>query len=88
MFWRLTLREIDIILTGVSKRLIQERNLAMEAAWHTARLTAYAPEKGRDFTKLKDMLYREKSEKVASDWQDKLAEVQSWVSGFKGRGTG
>jgi len=74
------------VFAGDSKRLIYERNLAMEMAWQTARLTAYAPEKGKDFIKLDKLLHREKPKGSPVPWEDKLAQVKAWVGSFRKRG--
>lgn len=57
----------------------------MSAAWHSAKLTAYPPEKSKDFIKLDKLLHREKPASQAGSWRDKLAEARAWVGSFKRR---
>lgn len=38
MFWSLTLREIDVILSGASDRINRERKMTAWLAWHTSAL--------------------------------------------------
>ncbi|MDW9773086.1 hypothetical protein GOA89_14675 [Sinorhizobium meliloti] len=56
LFWALTLREIGAILDGAVSKLKREREAQMSIAWHTAYMTAYAPQKPRQFWKLKELL--------------------------------
>lgn len=58
----------------------------MAQAWHTSRLTAYAPKESKDFIKFDKLQHREKAKDSPADWRDKLAQVRSWVGGFKKRG--
>lgn len=56
MFWDLTLREVSLIIDGVTKRRKRQGDEYLALAWHTAYLTAYAPQKSSQFTKLKTLL--------------------------------
>lgn len=52
----MTLREIKMVIDGSAERLKLEHNNRAWLAWHTASLTAYAPQKSRDFTRLSTLL--------------------------------
>ncbi|WP_195162112.1 hypothetical protein [Mesorhizobium sp. NBSH29] len=55
-------------------------------AWHIAYLSAYAPEKPKNFTKLKNLLQSDKSAKIAKpDWQRDFASFSAWAGSFKGK---
>lgn len=53
------------------------------AVWHIARLTAYAPEKARDFVKLDKLKSRDPQKQAGhtADWRSQLAKVTAWVKG-------
>jgi len=69
---------------GAVKGHRQRHNMLMSIAWHTARLTAYAPQKPREFIPLKKLLQEpEKKAPTPSDWRAVLAKVQVWA-GRKG----
>lgn len=54
--------------------------MMMSVAWHTARLTAYAPQKAREFIALEKLLHvPERKAPQQSDWRAVLAKVQAWV---------
>ncbi|OMQ44926.1 hypothetical protein [Ensifer sp. 1H6] len=79
-FWSLTLREIDIIIRGAAAHRRHRLNELITAAWYTARLSAYAPQKAKDFQKLDKILISEtKQAKSQPDWRDVLAKVSGWV---------
>lgn len=79
LFWRLTLREIGIVLDGSANRLRREHNDRAWAVWHTAYLTAYAPEKPRDFTKLKLLLHDAPVKTRSLDWRNEFAAFSAWA---------
>lgn len=81
-FWRLTLREIDLIMRGCTNRAKREHNDRAWHAWHTAFLTAYAPQKSREFVKLKKLQAKDAAsqQEQVPDWRAQLAKVQAWVS--------
>lgn len=56
MFWDLTLYEVSLIIEGVTNARKRERDEYLFLAWHTAYLTAYAPEKSSKFTKLEKLI--------------------------------
>lgn len=86
LFWRLTLREIGLVLNGTASRLRREHNDRAWAVWHTAYLTAYAPEKPKNFTKLKALLHDAPAEKPASvDWRGEFAAFSAWAGARKGK---
>lgn len=84
MFWRLTLREIDLVLDGVNSRRRHEANIALQAAWLNARLSAYPPEKPAQFPKLSAILQKKPERGSAeANWQDKRDQVKAWVASLK-----
>lgn len=52
----LTVRELTLFCEGVAEAERAQMAGLLAAAWHGARLTAYAPAKGRDFPSLDKML--------------------------------
>jgi hypothetical protein len=52
----LTLYEVSLVITGVTNARKRERDEYLFLAWHTAYLTAYAPEKSSKFIKLEKLL--------------------------------
>lgn len=52
----MTLYEVSLIIEGVTNGRKRERDELLFLAWHTAYLTAYAPEKSSAFTKLEKLL--------------------------------
>lgn len=52
----MTLYEVSLIIEGVINARRRERDELLFLAWHTAYLTAYAPEKSSAFTKLEKLL--------------------------------
>ncbi|MEP9374995.1 hypothetical protein [Mesorhizobium sp. KR1-2] len=79
LFWRLTLREINLVLDGVATRLRRDHNNRAWAVWHTAYLTAYAPEKPTNFTKLKSLLHDAPVKSRSSDWRGEFAAFSAWA---------
>lgn len=79
LFWRLTFREINVILEGVSDRLRYEHNERMRAAWH---VEAFA--RTKRLPKLKDVLISDqpKGQKRMTPEQ-LLAVTRQWMA--KGR---
>lgn len=58
----------------------------MNAAWITARLTAYAPVKARNFTKVEKLLIsHEPKGAQRQTWQDQLAVAQQWTAAVSKR---
>jgi len=56
LFWDLTLYEVSLVIEGVTSARKRERDEYLFLAWHTAYLTAYAPEKSSKFTKLEKLI--------------------------------
>jgi len=52
----LTLYEVSLVIAGVTNARKRERDEYLFLAWHTAYLTAYAPEKSSKFIKLEKLL--------------------------------
>ncbi|MGH6862594.1 MAG: hypothetical protein ACRECY_20310 [Phyllobacterium sp.] len=87
LFWRLTLREITAVFDGTADRLRRKHNERAWLVWHTAYLTAYAPEKPGKFWKLKTLLLpdRPAAEVKKSDWRRDFAAFSAWAESFKGK---
>ncbi|MBO9589064.1 hypothetical protein [Devosia sp.] len=76
-FWAMTPRELGLFLEAQRRRLIRQFDADARVAWLTAKLTAYAPEKGTRFVKLERLLHHEKKvEKM--DWRQQAAILDSW----------
>ena len=61
-----------------------EHDQAAKFAWHIAFMSAYAPQKQKDFWRLKTLLWRDKpAQKQATPWRDKFSAMSSWVASFK-----
>lgn len=56
----------------------------MQLAWTMARLNAYAPKKGRDFTKLEKLLVTDAPVKRQT-WQEQLAVAYAWTAAVSTR---
>lgn len=81
LFWTLTPREVETILRGAQDRQKDRFNLLAWAVWHVAKLTAYAPEKSRDFIKLEKLKWKDKpSGETAGNWQEMFARAKAWVT--------
>lgn len=80
-FWRLTLREINVILDGALSRLKREHNERAWLAWHTAHLTVYAPQKSSQFQKLETLLWRDKPSERRMTPEQFEAATRSWLAG-------
>lgn len=67
---------------GARKRQVREHNERMQAAWITARLTAYPPAKPRAFTRLDKLLVSEgaRQQRRRQTWQQQLAISAGWVA--------
>ncbi|RYC10075.1 hypothetical protein [Ciceribacter ferrooxidans] len=72
-----------MVLAAAMKRRRHEHDEMAWAAWHTAYLTAYAPQKAREFVKLEKLLSRTENRQTAKsgDWRSQLAKVTAWVKG-------
>lgn len=71
------------MIAAAHRRRRHEHDARAWAVWHVARLTAYAPEKAKDFVKLEKLLSRDarREAQPASDWRSQLAKVTAWVKG-------
>jgi len=83
VFWSTPLLAIHHVLNGVAKRLKREHNDRAWAAWHTAYLTAYAPKKSKEFTKLKSLLHGSDGPSKKHSPEHIEAIVRSWMDGRK-----
>lgn len=66
-------------MAGALSRLTRERNERIEVGWLTARLTAYAPQKSRDFQKLDKLLIGGTAAAKRQSWQQQLALSSNWT---------
>jgi len=64
-----------------------EHDELINAAWVTARLTAYAPAKARDFVKIEKLLVSREEQKPAlpQTWQEQFAIAQQWTAALAKR---
>lgn len=66
---------------GASARRIREHDERAWLAWHTANLTAYAPVKGREFTKLEKLYHQPASSQQNKQTpEQQLAIARSWMA--------
>jgi hypothetical protein len=80
LFWRLTLREVLAVFRACHARREYEFDVVAWASWTTSYLTAYAPQKPKDFPKLEKLtLARRKKPRPAEDWQTSLKRIEAWV---------
>ncbi|MBY5689341.1 phage tail assembly chaperone [Rhizobium leguminosarum] len=80
-FWRLTLREMQLVMDGAVARLKRERRERISLAWNTAYLTAYAPQKSREFVDIEKLIGEKlDSPKRRPHWKNVLAKAQAWAS--------
>ena len=83
-FWHTPLREISLVLKGHSARLRREHNDRAWVAWHTARLTAYPPEKPSAFVPLSKLQITDKPKAAqAPNWERSFEAFAGWVKSFK-----
>lgn len=69
MFWRLTLREMHVILKGCGERLDREHNANAWLAWHVAAL-----QRAKKFPPLKEMQIR-KHRRVRQKTPDEMIAI-------------
>lgn len=79
----MTLREIHLVIAAANRKRRYEHDEVAWAAWHTAWMIAYAPEKARNFVKLEKLQSRDETKSAAQtgDWRQQLAKVTAWVKG-------
>jgi len=75
-FWRLTLREISVILEGAVARLRRERNENMVLAWHIEALA-----RQKKLPKLDDLI---KAEKKPTGRRQTPEQIEATVRGWLG----
>lgn len=64
----------------------REHNELMQAAWVTARLTAYPPKNSRDFIKVEKLFVAaERAKPKQQTWQEQLAIAQQWTAALSHR---
>lgn len=73
MFWRLTLREIAVILKGFSVRLEREHNDRAWLAWHVAALP-----RAKKFPALKDMQTKQPRKVRRKTPEEMLSIAHMW----------
>ncbi|ODA67675.1 hypothetical protein A7A08_01710 [Methyloligella halotolerans] len=87
LFWKLTPRETQNILDGYVERLADQYNERAWLAWHTAWLTAYAPQKSTQFVKLKSLLHdAEPRSRPMQSMEEQISVAQMWAVALSGRG--
>lgn len=71
------------MIAAANKRRRYQHDEMAWGVWHIARLTAYAPEKARDFVKLDKLTSRDPQKHAVQtgDWRSQLAKVTAWVKG-------
>jgi len=74
LFWRLTYREIDVILAGVSERLKREHNERAWLAWHTAMIGRV-----KRPPKLKDMMHGAARPRRRQTIEEQIAIAKQWT---------
>lgn len=73
----MTPRELGLFLKAQRLRTIRDLDADARVAWLTAKLTAYAPEKGNKFVKLERLLHKEER-KDRMTWQQQAAVLDTW----------
>lgn len=69
-FWRSTLREVRLILSGAARRIERERTLVEYGAWQTGRAVMFAHHAPKRFPKFRDFAGVKPSEsKGPPDWR-------------------
>lgn len=77
---------MQAILDGAAAKLRRQHNEWAWLAWHTARLTAYAPQKARDFQKLETLLRDAPREpKRRQTVEEQIAIAHRWTAALRGR---
>ena len=80
LFWRLTYREIGVILGGVSLRLQREHNERAWAAWHIAAMS-----RAKKMPKLKELLQEDKKPTGRRMTPEQIEAVtRSWLARRRG----
>lgn len=76
LFWRLTAREIAVILDGVSNRLKREHNDRASLAWHIEALA-----RSKKLPKLKDLMHdAPKKSKQRQTVEEQIAIAHRWTA--------
>ena len=84
MFWELTLYEVSLIIEGVSNNWKREHDELLFHAWHTAYLTAYAPQKPSKFVKLEKLIGAANRPRGRRMTPEEIEAVtRSWLAGRK-----
>lgn len=73
----MTPRELGLFFEGQRQKAIRELDSDARLGWLTAKLTAYAPEKGSKFVKL-DRLFHQEERKDRMAWRQQAAILDSW----------
>lgn len=63
----------------------REHNGRAWAVWHTAFLTAYAPEKPKKFWKLRTLLFGARGEVRQKDWRRDFDAFAAWAKSHKNK---
>lgn len=73
--------EYSAIIAGAKNRQRHAHNDLMQAAWLTAKLTAFAPDKAGKFIKLERVLAEAEATPTRSPrqtWQQQMAIIEKW----------
>lgn len=74
------MRELAIVFEAAGNRRRQDFDQFAWLAHTTAKLSAYAPPKAKDFPKLEKLLAKKQNRRAeAPDWQSDFAKVQAWL---------
>ncbi len=74
MFWRVSPRQINAIVSGANDRLLHQHNELVWLAWHTAALI-----RAKKMPKLEKLMAKNASHKRRS-WQEDMAAMDQWVA--------
>ena len=79
-FWRQTPRMVGLVLDGARQRHERETELAIVAAWQTARLTMTGYHSPKKFPPLARVLPRKARAARVQDWRDIQATARLWCA--------
>lgn len=76
----MTLRELALLFESAGNRRRQDFDQFAWLAHTTAKLSAYAPPKAKDFPKLEKLLAKKQDRRAPPpDWQNDFAKVEAWL---------
>lgn len=78
LFWRLTLREVRVVIDGAVARMKRDRDERAILAWHIAALS-----RQKKLPKLKDLITNDERRPAPKrSWEEDFAGISAW---FKAR---